>query len=283
MYEALRQGFATLGYVDGKNIQFLDRFVGRVATRNMELAEELVRMNVDVIVAIGPAAYAAKKATSKIPVVFVLIHDPVNAGFVTSFGRPGGNMTGLSSMGANVASKRVQLLKDCVPSIASAALLLDPGVGPKFMEDEISETRAGAFRLGMSFQAFEAREAADLEPAFEGIAQGRFGSVIVSAGPMLWNERSKIADLVARRGILGMGVTDQYVDHGLLMSYGPSWPAIFRGAGGYVKRILEGESPAEIPVQRPTQFDLVLNLRTAKATGLAFPPAILVQATRVIE
>ena len=201
---------------------------------------------------------------------------------MSSLARPGGNITGLSAMAFDLAAKRVQLLKEAIPALSRVALLVNPS-DPNDANRLISELQPTADRLQVSFQAFEARTPAELKGAFEKISAGHFGAVVVTQNAMYFNERRQIADIALASRIPTMVPADVFVEAGALMSYGPSWPAIFRNAAGYVDRILKGAKPADLPVQQPTKFELAINLKTAKAIGQDVPPTMIARADKVIE
>jgi ABC-type uncharacterized transport system substrate-binding protein len=279
----LKQGFADLGYVEGKTIVFEERYPAEQKERFDAYAAELVNLKVDALIAGSiPAAFACQRATSTIPIILVANPDPVGLKLVASLARPGGNITGLSAMAFDLAAKRVQLLKEAIPTLSRVALLVNPS-DPNDADRLISELQPTAKRLNVSFQAFEARSPADLKGAFEAISGGHFGAVVVSQNAMYFNHRKQIADIALANRIPTMVPADVFVEAGALMSYGPSWPAIFRNAAGYVDRILKGAKPADLPVEQPTKFELAINLKTAKALGQDVPPTMIAQADKVIE
>jgi len=279
----LKAGLADLGYVEGKTIVFEERYPAEQKERFDTYAAELVALKVDVLIAGSiPAAFAFQRATSTVPIVLVANPDPVGLKLVASLARPGGNITGLSAMAFDLAAKRVQLLKEVIPDLARIALLVSPS-DPNDASRLISELQPTADRLNLSFQAVEARAPTDLKGAFDGIASGHFGAVVVAQNAMYFNERRQIAELALANRIPTMVPADVFVEAGALMSYGPSWPAIFRNAAGYVDRILRGAKPADLPVEQPTKFELVINLKTAKALGQDVPPTMIARADRVIE
>jgi putative tryptophan/tyrosine transport system substrate-binding protein len=283
LYDSMHAGFAALGYVAGKNVAFEERFPGEIAGRFESFANELVSLNVDVLVAVGaPSILAAQKATTAIPIVFVPPQDPITLKVVASLARPGGNLTGLTTMGVDVAPKRVQLLKNTLPDISSIAMLFDPVVAYNVVR-EVEETRLAADKLGMGFKAFEAHVWEDVEPIFAKIAQGHFSAVIVAQGPMFFIERQRIAALAIANKLPTMGASDVFAEGGLLMSYGPDWPPLFRAVPGFVDKIIKGAKPADLPVQQPTSFEFIVNLKTAEAINLKIPAPTLLLASRVIE
>jgi putative ABC transport system substrate-binding protein len=279
---AILSSFAELGYVSGKSVVFEERYANEEAERFQSLAAELVALPVDVLIAVTlPSASAAQRATSTIPVVFVGPSDPVGLKLVASLARPGGNLTGLSALATDLTAKRVELVKEVVPGVSHVALVYDPAISNhKF---EISESRTAAERLGLSFEAFAARDAFDLEHVFANLAQRNFGAVVLGVSPVISKEKKRISDLALEHRLPVMGWTDPFVSAGALMSYGPDWPALFRAVPPYVDKILKGNNPAEMPVAQPTKFYLAINLKTAKSIGVDVPPTMLTRADRVIE
>jgi putative tryptophan/tyrosine transport system substrate-binding protein len=279
----LKAGFADLGYIEGKTIVFEERYPAEQKERFDAYAVELVGLKVDALIAGSiPAAFACQRATSTIPIILVANPDPVGLKLVSSLARPGGNITGLSAMAFDLAAKRVQLLKEAIPALSHVALLVNPS-DPNDANRLISELQPTADNLQVSFQAFEARSPDKLQGAFERISAGHFGAVVVTQNAMYFNERRQIADIALANRIPTMVPADVFVEAGALMSYGPSWPAIFRNAAGYVDRIFKGAKPADLPVQQPTKFELAINLKTAKALGQDVPPTMITRADKVIE
>ncbi|MCP3462623.1 ABC transporter substrate-binding protein [Bradyrhizobium sp. CCGUVB23] len=282
-YEWVMQGFTDLGYVPGKNVLFEERYPDEQPERFKALAEDLVRIKVDVVLAISlHSALACQRATSSIPIVFLPILDPVAAGLVATLARPGGNLTGLSSMGYDVVSKRVQLFREAVPKLSRIALLLNSPTA-KETERQVQEYVVPAKAFDMTVVPVECRDADRLEAAFAEIKERGFDGAIISQTPMYFIEAKRIAKLARKHELPTLAPADQFVTIGALMSYAAEWRPLYTGAAAYVKRILNGESPAEIPVQQPTKFELVINLATAKAIGLELSPAFVARADRVIE
>jgi putative ABC transport system substrate-binding protein len=279
---AIFASFAELGYVNGKSVRFEERYANEEAERFHSLAVELVRLSVDVLVAVTlPSASAAQRATSTIPVVFVGPSDPVGLKLVASLARPGGNLTGLSAFATELTAKRVELVKEVIPGVSHVALVYDPAVSNyKF---EISESRTAAERLALSFEAFEARDARDLERVFAQLARRKFGAVLLGVSPVISREKKRISDFALAHRLPVIGWTDPFVAAGALMSYGPDWTALFRAVPPYVDKILKGANPAEIPVAQPTKFYLAFNLKTARMIGVDVPPTMLTRADLVIE
>ena len=279
---ALRQGLRDLGYLEGQNIAIENRFPAEQYERFNALASELAGLNVDVLVAVTqPAALAAQRATTTIPVVFILVSDPVAVKLVESFGSPGGHITGLSQMALDLTAKRLEMFREAI-TLPRLALLVNPG-NREFVRRSIEETEAATAHLGVTVKPIEVSKPADLENAFSQIAQDGIKGVVVLSDGMFWNERKQIAALALRYQVASMFAIRDHVIEGGLISYGPSFPALFRRAATYIDKILKGENPSEVPVERPTKFQLVINLKTAKALGLDVPPTLLARADEVIE
>ena len=280
--EAFQQGLRKLGYVTGKNILIEYRYSEGKFERLPELAEELVRLKVDVFVTIGtPPSQAAKTATTTIPVVMALVSDPVEAGLVASLARPGGNVTGLSTVSPDLSGKRLELLKETIPKVSRIAVLYDPNDPAKIAE--IKETEVAARPLGMQLQSLEARSLDELEAAFKAAIRAKAGSVLVLPTALFNTHRKRIAELAAKNHLPTMWATSQLMDAGGLMSYGPDYTDLYRRAATYVDKILKGAKPADLPVEQPKKFELVINLKTAKQIGLTIPPNVLARADRVIK
>jgi putative ABC transport system substrate-binding protein len=280
--DVLTKAFSDLGYVEGKNIEFLHRFPAEQPARFRTLARELAEEKVDAIVAVtGLGAKEAKQATSTIPIVFVIVSDPAGGGLVESLARPGGNATGLSLMAIDLSGKRLALLKEAVPNLSRVALLVD-STDP-FTQRAVKANQAAAEALGISLWPAEIRTPDDIEPAFSKIAQDRADGVILGAGSMLFNERARIGSSALAHRLPALSFIAEMVPHGLLLSYGQDFPDFFRRAAAHVDKILRGTKPADIPVEQPTRFKLAINLKTVKALGLTVPPSLLATADEVIE
>ena len=279
----LREGFLQLGYEPGKNIRFEDRYPGEIPERFDRLAAELVSLKVDALMGGSvPAALALQRATSTIPIIIVANPDPVGLKLVASLARPGGNITGLSTIAFDLAEKRVQLLKEAIPGLTRIALLVNPNVrydAPRL----ISEIQPVIDRLHLFVAIVEAGNADEMEDRFAKIAQDEFGAVIVAQNALFFNERRRIAALALQHGLATMVPANLFTEAGGLMSYGPSWPPIFRRAAVYADKILKGAHPADLPVEQPTEFELAVNLRTARKLGLEFPRLFLAQADTLID
>jgi putative tryptophan/tyrosine transport system substrate-binding protein len=279
---AFRRGLRDLGYVEGQNIVMAYRYAQGQDDLLPGLAAELVRLNVDVILTWGVvAARVAKQATATIPIVNGSMSDPVATGLVASLARPGGNLTGLTSISAALASKRVELVKDLVPGLSRLAVLATANPTARLV---VTETEVTAQSLGIALQAVEVRSPDDFEGAFSAMARERAGALIV-AGDLLFAQPNlrRLVDLAAQHRLPAMYSQKDYVEAGGLMSYAPNRRDLFRRAAIYVDKILQGAKPADLPVEQPMQFELVINLNTAQALGLTIPPTLLFQATEVIR
>lgn len=280
--DVLIKAFSDLGYVQGKNVEFLHRFPAEQPERFRTLARELAADKVDAIVAVTAlGAKEAKQATSTIPIVFVIVSDPVGGGLVESLARPGGNATGLSLMSIDLSGKRLALLKEAVPHLSRVALLVDKT--DQFAQRAVKANQAAAEALGMSLWPAEVSAPDDIEPAFSKIARDHADGVILGAGSMLFNERARIGSSALAHRLPTLSFIAEMVPHGLLLSYGQDFPDFFRRAAADVDKLLRGAKPADIPVEQPTRFKLVLNLKTAKILGLTASPSLLATADEVIE
>jgi len=279
---AFRQGLSELGYTEQKNIQVEYRFAGGSLARVAEFAAELVSLKVDVIVAGSTQSIdAAKRATKTIPIVFPVTFDPVESGFVASLARPGGNLTGLSTVNSDAAAKRVELLKEVIRGISRLAVLRNPtNSGSRF---PLKETEAGAKQLGLRLQTLEARSAEELEGVFRLAKSERAGALIVIVDALFNAQQQRISDLAIKHRLPAMFDNAQYVEAGGLISYGANLSDLFRRAAIYVDKILKGAKPGDLPVEQPSKFDLVINLNTAKQIGLTIPPNVLARADKVIR
>ena len=279
---AFREGLNELGYIEGQNIHIEYRFAGGSIERLAEFAAELVNLKVDVIVAGSTQSIdAAKRATKTIPIVFPVTFDPVESGFVASLARPGGNLTGLSTVNPDAAAKRVELIQEVMPRISRLAVLRNPtNSGSRF---PLKETEAGAKRLGIRLQILEARSPDDLEGAFRAATKEQANALIVLADALFFAQRGRLGNLAIKHRLPSMFDDAQSVEVGGLISYGASLTDLFRRAAGYVDKILKGAKPADLPVEQPMKFELVINLKTANQIGLMVPPNVLARADRVIK
>ena len=280
---SFRDGLGELGWVVGRNIAIEPRWADGSFERLPDLAAELVRLKVDVIVAsVTQASLAAKQATATIPIVMVGVGDPLGSGLVTSLAHPGGNVTGPSSMLVDVSAKQLALLNETVPNASSVAVLWNPA-NPVWHAAASRETEAAARALGLRLQLLEARGPDELEGAFAGMTGGHAGALFVPADIILVRHAQQIADLAARHRLPAMYAFREHVQAGGLMSYAADFGVMFRRAAAFVDKLLKGTSPADLPVEGPTRFELVINLKTAGALGLTIPESVLLQATEVIQ
>jgi ABC-type uncharacterized transport system substrate-binding protein len=280
--EVFFQELRRLGYVEGQNIAFEFRSAEGRVDRLPDLAAELVRLNVNVILASATgAALAAKNATSKIPIVFTAVSYPVGSGLVASLARPGGNITGLTNLTTDLSAKRLELLKEAFPNVSPVAVLSnpkDPISGPILQE---VETAARA--LAVKLQLFEVGDPKEFDSALSGMTRARAGTLLVLTSQMFLRQRARIVDIAAKHRLPTMFWAMEFVAAGGLMSYGTNVPDLYRRAATYVDKILKGTKPADLPVEQPTKFEFVVNLKTAKQIGVTIPPNVLVRADKVIR
>jgi len=285
MTEGFRQGLRDLGYVEGRNVLIEFRDAEGKLERLPALAAELVALKVDVIVVGGTvAAVAAKQATKTVPIVFVSAVDPVTDGLVASLARPEGNVTGLATLAPELVGKRLEQLKQIVPGVSQVAVLWQPGALGEHTETDLRKEAEGAARvLGMRLQFVGVREPGDFDRAFSDMTRARAGALTVLGSSMLINERGHVVSLAAKNRLPAVYGLREYVDAGGLMSYGPNNVDLFRRAAAYVVRILNGTKPGDLSVEQPTKFELVINLKTAKALGITIPQSVLGRADEVIK
>jgi putative ABC transport system substrate-binding protein len=280
--EAFKQGLRENGYIEGQNVIIERRYAEGKVERIPDLAAELVRSKVDVIVTVDAGITAIKRATQTIPIVMASSTDPVAAGFVASLARPGGNITGLSSMSTDLSGKRLELLREVVPGLARVAFIWNPDVRSAPLD--FKETMDAARTVGLQVQSVEVRRAEDLEPAFSAVTNQRAqGLIVQTPNPVLYSNRSAIVSIALRNRLPAIYGQNEYTDAGGLMSYGVNIAEVWRRAATFVDKILKGAKPADLPVEQPTKFELVVNMKTAKTLGLNIPQTILVRAGRVIE
>jgi len=278
---AFVQRLRALGWIDGRTVAIEYRWAEGHNERYTEFAAEFVRLKVDVIVVSGtPAVMAAKQATSVIPIVFATAGDPVGNGLVASLALPGGNVTGLATLSADLASKRLELLREVVPGLRRLAIMAD--IGNPFTVLELGEVQTVAKTLGLEVVTLEIRRAQDIMPAFDAL-KDRSEALYVCISPLASTNQIPINILAVGMRLPTMHGSREYVEAGGLMSYGPNFPDLFRRAADYVDKILRGAKPGNIPVEQPIKFDFVVNLITAKALGMTLPPALLTRADEVIE
>ncbi len=279
---AFQQGLRDLGYVEGETIVIEQRYAAGRFERLPELAAELVRLKVDVLLVGGEAAtLAAKKATSAIPIVIVTVADPVGIGLVASLAHPGGNVTGLSDLHADLVPKRLQLLKEVVPSASRVAVLLNPANPSHPLQ--LKGLQAGAAALGVTLFSLEVKGSEDIDRAFATMRKERPGGLFVLGDRVIGTHRRRIGKLAIKSRLPATATNRGWVEAGFLMSYGTIFPDQYRRAATYVVKILKGAKPADLPVEQPTRFELVINGKTAKALGLTIPPSVLLRADQVVE
>jgi putative ABC transport system substrate-binding protein len=280
----LVEGFRDLGYVDGRNIVLEHRFPNEQPERFFSLADELVQLKVDVLVAVTrQAAVAAQSASTTIPTVFIAVPDPVGSKLVASLARPGGNITGLTNMAVELVPKRVQVLKEAVPSLSRMALLVNAGF-PEAARSYIEVAQAAARPLGIILQPVEIRTPADIERAFSIIAQSRLQGLCLTSDGLIYVEQRRLARLAHERNVPLIGYTREMAQWtGMLMTYGASNVALFKRAAYFVDKILKGAKPGDLPVEQPTIIEMIVNLTTAKALGLTIPQSLLQRADHVIQ
>jgi putative tryptophan/tyrosine transport system substrate-binding protein len=281
--EAFRQGLRELGYVEGKNIVIEWRYAEGKFDRLPALVAELVRLKVDVIVTSGPqSTRVAKEATVTIPIVMGFDPDPVGGGFVASLARPGGNITGLSTLSPELSGKQLELLKEIVPKLSRVAVVGDsnePGNAQALKEVELA---AGAFKVQLQYLDV-LLNLKDIEHSFQSASKQRAGAVLVLAGPVMAAHRTEVVNLAAKNRLPAMYFRSDFVEAGGLMTYSVNYNDLARGAATYVDKILKGAKPADLPVEQPKKFELIINLKTAKQIGLTIPPNVLARADKVIK
>jgi ABC-type uncharacterized transport system substrate-binding protein len=280
--QSFREGLRDLGYVEGQNIAIEYRFAEGRPERLPALAAELVRLKVDVIVTGGPPApEAAKQATGTIPIVFAVAADPVAVGLVASLAQPGGNITGLASISGEIVGKQLELLKEVVPKISRVAVLQNPS--NQTQAHTLRQAEGAARALGVQLHIVQARTPPQIDAAFAAMRSQRAGCILVLRDPLFLSQRIQIAALAAKSRLPAMYGFREEAEAGGLMAYGTSVPLMYRRAATYVDKILKGARPADLPVEQPTKFDLVINLKTAKALGLTIPQSLLRRADEVIQ
>jgi putative ABC transport system substrate-binding protein len=282
LLQAFLRGLRELGWVEGQNIAVEYRWAEGRLERLPELAAELVGLKVDAMLVGGTqAALAAKQATTTIPIVLAGIGDPVGTGLVASLARPGGNITGLSFLASELSAKQLELLKEAVPKVSRVAVLWNPT--NSFHRLALRDAEAAARSLGVQLQLLEARSPNEFDSAFAVVTRKRAGALLVLADAVFLLHRTRLADLAARSRLPAMYGLTEHAQVGGLMAYAPNFADSFRRAAGYVDKILKGAKPGDLPVEQPTKFDLVINLKTAKALGLTIPQSLLIRADQVIQ
>ena len=282
LLEAFRLGLRQRGHVEGQTFRLEARWAEGKYERLPALAAELVALRVDVIAAVAaPAIRAAREATTTIPIVMALVVDPVATGFVASLARPGGNITGLSTTAPVLVAKQLEMIKEVVPRVSRVAALWNPDNPGN--PSQLREVRAAALALGWQLQPVEARSVADLDTAFVAMARASVDALIVLADVMLNEHRARVAELAAKARLPSVFGLPEPVEAGGLMAYTPDRSELFSRAAVYVDRILKGARPADLPIEQPTRFELIVNLRTAKTLGVTIPASVLARADRVIQ
>jgi putative ABC transport system substrate-binding protein len=282
LHRAFLLGLRDLGWIEGKNIIIEYRYADGSDERLPDYAAELVRLNVDIIVAsLGTDALAARKATKTIPIVMVAPSDPVASGLVESLGHPGGNVTGLSQMGAELAAKRLELLKEMVPKLSRVAVLWNSQIAVS--TTTWNEMQLPARQLGLQLHSLELRSPNDFDQAFDDAVKARAGAVFIMAHPMITANLKRIAALAAKSRLPSIFQTSEFADFGGLVTYGVDRADMYRRAATFVDKIVKGAKPGDLPIERPTKFELVVNLKTAKALGITVPQSVRFRADRVIE
>jgi putative ABC transport system substrate-binding protein len=285
LFTALVEGFRDLGYIEGRTIILDHRFPNEMPDRFKRMAAELVSLNVDIIVSSGSNATPyAKNATATIPVVFMLVVDPVGAKLVQSFARPGGNVTGISNFASELIPKRLQLLKEAIPNLSHVAQLVNPLAQVSSLYIDLTQTAAA--QLGLTVHRFEARSRNELEPAFEAMARAGVGALLTNADGLSYAARESIAELAFKTHLPAAVWSRETLvasAPGALLAYGVDSLAICRRTAVYVDKILKGAKPGDLAVEQPTKFEFLINLKTAKALGLTIPPTLLARADEVIE
>jgi len=279
--EALRQGLRDLGYIEGQNLLIEYRYAEAKRDRVPELVAELLDLKIDLILPIGPLAPIVAKIVNNIPVVFGTSSDPVEAGIVSSLARPGRNATGMTFFASVLAGKRVELLKEAVPATIRIGVLANPNHAGESVE--FAETQAAANIMSVSVQRHTAQVADDFAGAFSALIRQRANALITFPDALMLAHRKEIAEFAAKQRLASVGGWSQFADAGGLMTYGPNLSDSFRRVALYVDKILKGAKPADLPVEQPTKFELVINLRTAQQIGLTIPPHVLARADRVIK
>ena len=281
--EALQDGFRKFGYIEGQNLKIEYRFLQGASATLDALAAELVQLRPDVIVTLGtPSVIAAKQATRTIPIVMAAAGDPLGSGIVASLAHPGGNITGVTLYGSELAGKRVAVFKEAVPGIASIAVLGNAG-NPFNTQLLWPQTQAAARSLGLEARLFTVHEPSELSAAFEGMAQNVVGGLVVLSDNLFYSTRRTIIGLAARHRLAAIYEDREFVADGGLLSYGPNISEMQRQAAVLVDKILKGSNPGDLPIEQPTRFELVINLKTAKALGLTIPDKMLTVADEVVE
>jgi len=279
-FDAFREGLRELGWIENENIVIEYRWAGESPDRLPELAAELVRLKVDVIIGSTPGARAAQQATTSIPIIMCIADDAVKQGFVTNLARPGGNITGMTGMAAELAGKRLELMHEATPRVSRVALLWNPpGSGPDYLKD----TQTAARALGVTLQSVEVRTADDFESAFAAVLKGRGQALVVGPGQFMFAHQRQVVEFATKNNLPSIYAWKGPASAGGLLAYGVNIPQVYHRAAYYVDKILKGAKPGDLPIEQPTKFDFVVNLKTAKSLGITIPESILLQADEVIR
>ena len=280
--DAFKQALRQLGYIEGQNLIVEYRSGDGHIERFPQLAAELVRLNVDIIITRGtPAALAAKKATATIPIVMAAIGEPVETGMVASLARPGGNVTGLSAFVTELTAKRIEIMREVIPQLSRMALI--DNMANRSVPAQWDETKRAAFALGIQPQLYDVRKAEDIERAFSSAIAQRVNALSVGNDSVVITNRIRVVQLAAKHRLPAIYATREFVDAGGLLSYAAHYPDLYRRAAAYVDKIFKGAKPADLPVEQPTKFEIVVNLKAASALGLDVPPTLLARADEVID
>ena len=280
--DAFKQALRQLGYIEGQNLIVEYRSGDGHIERFPQLAAELVRLNVDIIITRGtPAALAAKKATATIPIVMAAIREPVETGMVASLARPGGNVTGLSAFVTELTAKRIEIMREIIPQLSRMALI--DNMANRSVPAQWDETKRAAFALGIQPQLYDVRKAEDIERAFSSAIAQRVNALSVGNDSVVIANRIQVVQLAAKHRLPAIYATRDFVDAGGLLSYAAHYPDLYRRAAAYVDKIFKGAKPADLPVEQPTKFEIVVNLKAASALGLTVPSTLLARADEVIE
>jgi len=280
--DAFKQALRQLGYIEGQNLIVEYRSGDGHIERFPQLAAELVRLNVDIIITRGtPAALAAKKATATIPIVMAAIGEPVETGMVASLARPGGNVTGLSAFVTELTAKRIEIMREVIPQLSRMALI--DNMANRSVPAQWDETKRAAFALGIQPQLYDVRKAEDIERAFSSAIAQRVNALSVGNDSVVITNRIRVVQLAAKHRLPAIYATRDFVDAGGLLSYAAHYPDLYRRAAAYVDKIFKGAKPADLPVEQPTKFEIVVNLKAASALGLTVPSTLLARADEVIE
>jgi putative tryptophan/tyrosine transport system substrate-binding protein len=279
--ETFQQAMRDLGYVEGRNIVIEYRYAAGKLDLLPKLAEELVRLNVDVIWAFGPAVSHAKKATQTIPIVISNVGDPIGLGFVASLAKPGGHITGLTTLSPDLSGKRLEVLKEVIPKLSRVAFFGNSNAPAN--TQVLRETELAAAPFGLQIQYLEVQRAEEIEPAFKALGNGRAQALLLQRNPLTANHHERVVELALKSRLATLYADREFVEAGGLISYGADYIFMYRRVAHYVDKILKGTKPADLPIEQPTKFELVINLKTAKQIGLTIPPAVLARADKVIK